>query len=168
MHVNQTMHSLGLFLDHQQTPIEESEVVIAVDLIWLRWNHDPDHAEENRYDYKISTEHGVLRLLEDIDTVGRDFIASISSPNSMAELLVNLREYPCRIKWGGRPGSVYPYVYAALLYMQMGDKERAKAALDKGWREYDTPTPRPHWQNVRLQGFQTRRMLLMRYMGFAG
>jgi hypothetical protein len=80
----------------------------------------------------------------------------------MAQCLVGLREYPRRIAWGGAPTSVDPYVYAAILFLSAGDKHAAKSALDKGLLEYTTSTPRPYWQNVRLQRFQACRILLLR------
>jgi hypothetical protein len=161
--VSQVMHSLSLFIDIPPTPADEAEVILAVNLIWLRWNHSPEQAAIYRDDYKLGTKFGAQRLLEDLDAVGQDFVASVSTPYAMAELLADLANYPCRVKWGGRPVSTDPYIYSSILFHQLGQNARAKEALDKGWREYNTPAPRAHWQNIRLQRFQTRRMILVRH-----
>lgn len=166
--VNRLMHSLGLFINVPATPIEEHETVIAVDLIWLRLNHDPNRIAECKDDYKFGTEHGVQRFFEDLDTVGRDFINEVSEPHAMADLLSNLDKYPCRTHYGGKPVSVAPHVYAAIFYMHLGEKVRAKEVLDQGWREHQYPAPREYWQNVQLQAYQTRRLLMLRHMGMAG
>src|SRR5262245_59134483 len=73
-YVNRVMHSLGLFIDETITPIEEHQTIIAVDLVWLRWNRSPERAAECRYDYQFGTTRGVHRFFEDLDTVGRDFV----------------------------------------------------------------------------------------------
>lgn len=163
--VSRAMHSLGLFLGEGVSPVEDHEVVVAVELLWLRWNREPERAEEYENDYQFGTERGVRRFFEDLDTVGQDFIAAVTTPRAMADLLSNLDRYPCHISWGGKPGSVFPYIYATILYMQLGDKARAKEVLDQGWREHQFPKPRQEWQNVQMLNYQTRRMILLRQMG---
>jgi hypothetical protein len=166
LYINRVMHSLGLFIDEQTTPVEEHEIVIAVDLLWLRWNHTPERATECKYDYKFGTDdNGVQRFSEDLDTVGQDFVNGVSSPRAMADLLAGLDNYPCRTEWGGKPVSVRPHIYAAIFYIGLGDNARAKEVLDQGWRKYQSPAPRQYWQSIRLQEYQTRRLLLLRHMG---
>jgi hypothetical protein len=160
--VNRVMHSLGLFINDGITPCGEPETVVAVDLLWLRWNRNPERAVEYEHDYLFGTERGVQRFFEDLDEVGQDFVNAVAAPRAMADLLANLDEYPRRISWGGPPLSVRPHIYAAILYMQLGDNARAREVLDKGWREHQYPAPREYWQSVQRQEYQTRRLILLR------
>jgi hypothetical protein len=160
--VTKVFHRLDLFFDEPAWAIDRPDVVLSVQLLWLRWNHAPEQAMAYKQDYELSTEHGSQRALEDLDTVGQAFVDSVSTPHALAQCLMTLEGYPCRIKWGGKPGSVDRYIYAAILFLQAGDKQAAQTALDKGLHEYDTPAPRAHLENLRLQKFQARRVLLMR------
>jgi hypothetical protein len=167
-YVTRVMHAQGLFINGQQTPIDEPRTVISVDLLWLRWNRNPERTTECRDDYEFGAERGVQRFFEDLDTAGQDFIKGASAPRTMADLLSGLDKYPCRTTLGGKPVSVHPHIYAAIFYMQLGDHARAKEVLDQGWREHQYPVPRQYWQSIKVQQYQTRRLLLLRHMGLTG
>lgn len=158
--VKRAMHSFNLFLDDPVTSIDSPEVVLAVDLLWLRWNGEPERAPLYKFDYGFGTQ-GVDRLFEDLNTVGRDFVDRVTTLDGMAEMLVNIMDYPTRIKWGGAPRSVEPYMYSSILFLSLGDRQRMKAALDKGLCEYETTEPRSDWQNRRLRNLRMRTALLM-------
>lgn len=162
MGVTDAFHRLGLFLDTPAWPVNYADTVLSVDLLWLRWNFEANSALGNRADYQLGSDGNALQLLKDLDTVGQYFIDSVVTPELLAKCLLNIDRYPCHIKWGGKPVSANPYVYAAILFLQAGCREAARATLEAGLREYDTATPRSYFESVRLQKFQSRRVLLMR------
>ena len=159
--VTRYFHELGLYLDLPEPESDRPTGVISVELLWLRWNQEPSQAKNYETDYVIGTERGTQRVFEDLDSVGQDYYSAISTPQALAEHLNNINHYPCRIKSGGKPVSNNPYIYAAILFLCANDAQQAQKALDEGWREYDVPSPRAYWQEVRREEFQARKQLLL-------
>ncbi|MDR3483169.1 MAG: hypothetical protein P4L91_20930 [Burkholderiaceae bacterium] len=165
MFVSKVFHRCGLFLDLSNFPTENRpEGVLTVELLWLKWNDNPEIAQSDDK-YSLKGQDGVRRLLEDLDTLGQAFISSVATPQQLADFLLKLDEYPARIKWGGKPGSADPFIFAAILYIEAGEKVKARAALARGLREYDFPEPRLHWQTCRQNDFKKRRELLLTEIG---
>ncbi|MEV4782263.1 hypothetical protein [Burkholderia sp. LMU1-1-1.1] len=130
--VGQQLQCKGLIFDDHVKSADSHEVVAAVELLWLRWNDDPQNAENYRNDYSYVSDAGSRRFFEDLDTVGQRFISSIASASQLAIFLENLDVYPVHIKFGGAPGSSDRFLYAALLYIDSGDLEAARRVLDRG------------------------------------
>lgn len=153
------LHNLFLDqpFDHEGSPIG----VLAVDLLWLRWNSDPENAEIYRNDYSYVNEAGATRVFDDLDTLGKTFISNVASSLQLADSLVNLSAYPIRTKLGGRPASSDPFTYAALLYIQSGNLEKACDVLDQGLAEYSFSEPGAEWQVRRYNNLNERRRLLL-------
>jgi len=49
--------------------------VLSVELLWLRWNNNPDLMQNYRDDYRKSFQSGCMRFFEDLDTFGIPFIS---------------------------------------------------------------------------------------------
>lgn len=157
--VTEVMHHLGLFLSDPMIPMNDPTVIISVDLLWLRLNNDPNRARFYHQDYG-NGRSGVERVLEDLDTVGNDFVKHASHSRGMCQLLLHLKEYPVHVSWGGPPRSVDPYIYAAILFFSLGDFDRVKETLNEGLHEVEAPEPRLPWQELRLDQYRKRATIL--------
>jgi hypothetical protein len=140
------------------------EIILAVDLLWLRRNANPDVAEKYKCDYNLQG-NAIERILEDIDSVGNNFIGNFLSKNSQADMLMTLDDYPKNIRWSGGPRSVSPYIYSAVLFFGCGEIEMAKSVLTKGLIAYATIPPRPAWEEIRLIDYQSQTKKLLDYLG---
>lgn len=151
------------FFEHQlffdQTP-HDPIGVLGVDLLWLRWNDDPANAESRKYDYALSTADGLRRFFDDLDTVGKSFLDSVSAALDLAVMLQNLEKYPVRIKWGGKPRSVDPLLYSAMLFLQCGERVHAKEVFEMGIQKYGCSSNDAEWKVRRLRDFLRRGELL--------
>lgn len=144
--------------------IDQPVTIVAVDLVWLRWNCNPEDAILYKNDYDYSCSAGIERIFFDLESVGEEFIGRFQDKISQAQMLMNLDSYIRNIDWGGAPKSVSPYIYSAILFIVAGDLESARIALDKGLIAYATEVPRPAWEEVRLTEYQLRRSILVKHI----
>jgi hypothetical protein len=163
--VSNNFDLLDLFLDDMRQQKGKTHNVLAVNLLWLRWNNYPEFAKEYKDDYLFDSNFGVKRIAEDLDVVAEEFIKSVSSPIALADQLVNLNSYSRRVVWGGGPVSIDPYVFAAILYFSSGEYLRAFAALEEGENRYRSPEPQFDWQKIRLRDFRIRQKRLVTHIG---
>lgn len=133
--------------------------VLSISLPWIRCNKLAK-CEEGDLEYKLPGEDGIFRFFDDIDCYGADFIRELDEPEFVADFLLNLKNYPVKIKHGGGPGSTEPYIYAAILYLQEGRKEKFLKALDLGWREYNVPNPLEYQTHVLAEFGKKRKIIL--------
>lgn len=159
--VTDIFHGYGLFLDRTAIPEVAAYGVLATELLWLKWNEDPESAEEFQSDYGLENDAGVQRFFEDLDGVGNSFLLSVNTPRKLADFLVLIEHYPIRIKWGGQPKSSDPFIFASALYLALGAKLEARKALEVGFAQYAVDEPRAPWQEYRLEKFRARRDLLL-------
>ena len=159
--VSRQFHSKGLFLDEHVDKAESPEAVLAVELLWLRWNDDPENAQHHRNDYSYVNEAGSRRFFEDLDTLASPLLSSVASATRLAGFLAHLSEYPVHTTLGGRPVSTDPFLYAALLYIDTGDLDEARKVLDRGVAFYSVSDVGTPAQVRRYQNFVERRRLLL-------
>lgn len=151
----------GLFLDRPIIPADSFYDVLASELLWLRWNEDANSADKYKCDYSLVAGAGIGRLFEDLDSVGEMFMSQVNTPGKLADFLMSIETYPNRIKWGGRPKSSDPFIFASSIYFANGDCSAAVKALDIGFKKYKSPTPGIEWQAYRFEKFEERRKLLL-------
>lgn len=151
-----------LWLDEMPGLEGNSIGVLSVELLWLRWNNNPDLIQNYRDDYRKSFESGCMRFFEDLDTFGIPFISSLSRPYPLANTLENIDEYPANIMQGGKPRSADPFIYSAILSMRNGEIAQAKEALKKGELKYACVNPDIEWQHRRSLNYQERMRRILR------
>lgn len=155
----------NLFLDQPEISDGCAYDVLATDLLWLKWNENPDSALKHKSDYILDDGQGFQRMFSDLDSVGALFLDDINSQRKLADFLISLEEYPRRIKWGGEPKSSDPFIFACALYLSIGDKEDAIRALNFGLKKYGLSEHKVEWEEYRLERFQERRNILIGEMG---
>ncbi len=160
LYVTHKFHDLDLFFNVNILPaMNQPKTVLCIDLAWLRCNDVVGRKTES-LEYKINSEADAQVFFEDLDMYGDHFFNDMVTPVATADFLLNLKNYPKHIKQGGGPGSVDPYVYAAILYLQAGSKEKCLRTLDLGLAECDVPDPIGYQVHV-LENFREKRRRIL-------
>lgn len=159
--VTDEFQKLDLFIG-EPSNFENSPIsTLTVDLLWLRWNEDPEAAKLNKEKYSYVEENLIDRFFEDFDTVGMAFVQQVNTDCKLSKVLEHIESYPARVKWGGRPISSDPLMYAAILYMRTGSREKSLSILDRGLKDFSFEEPGLPWQVRRFKIFQERRRLII-------
>ncbi|KAF0812717.1 hypothetical protein IGB42_03009 [Andreprevotia sp. IGB-42] len=144
-------------------PVEKGEdgiCVSSVDLNWLRINAEPEKKKQYEDDYVLKSDLGTQRVLHDLDTVGFHYLESCVPLPKLAQFLLEIEAYPRKTKMGGEPVSADPFVYAAAIYILLGDVEKSKAALQKGSVAFCKEKATLQWQIARCERFKISRKFL--------
>ncbi|MES1195548.1 MAG: hypothetical protein ABUL58_01210 [Steroidobacter sp.] len=164
--------SMSIGVDQPDVKVDEynPEVtcVLVVNALWLRWNREPEKAPLYKNDYIFDKPGGIDRLITDVDSVVAEFVRSVSSERALADMLCDLESYPKQIRWGGKPRSSNPYIYAAILYAANAEKELALEALNKGERAYDSAASSEHWQQARFKRYTREMQAIQRWVADMG
>lgn len=139
--------------------------ILSVELLWLRWDNNPDLMQNYRDDYRKSFESGGVRFFEDLDIFGIPFISSLSNPRLFAKTLENIDEYSVAMRQGGKPRSADPFIYSAILYMRNGEIAQAQEVLKKGELKYACANPDIEWQHRRSLTYNERMSRILRALG---
>ena len=161
--VTRVFHEASLFLDGPVLPMVKATGILSTDLLWLRLNQHNAGYESVQNDYAFGSSASVLKFFHDLDSVGESYFLELSSRRQIATLLSDVKSYRCNVTYGGKPGSVSPYVYSAILFFLSGDQASAQLALKKGLLEYSLPTPMLLWQEIRLNEFVERAKRLTNF-----
>lgn len=166
-HVAQVFHEQSLWLDAQPTETTQELGVLAIDLLWLRWNGEPASMEQYSDDYQMSGEAGCARFLDDFHALATPFLAAVADDASLASFLANIHEYPVRIKHGGGPRSANPYIYSAILAARSNDMVQVRRVLDKGLARNQCTNPDILYQRRRHENYVARMQKILAMEGRA-